>query len=455
MARQTLISLLATQGRWAELQAAISSQLATEPQTLGQSLLRLNRLFARTSDKAALRGVLDTITTAHLELPEAHYLRALAAQEMRDLPAARDAIRQALAIKPDWEAAGLFRVQLIEDRAEAMAALQTFIEANPQATEARHAYARALVADKRYAEARREFDRLLEQTTADPARHAEILFATAVLSLQLNDADQAEKHLLHLLELGHAETDKIHYYLGQIADERKQWDAALQWFNQVEPGEHYLPARLQAAHVLAKQGQLAEARRYLALSDVAPEERPRLIMGEAQLLRETSQLTEAYEVLTAGLKAHTDHSELLYELALLAEKLGRLEEMEARLRQLLALRPDHAHALNALGYSLADRKLQLDEARELIGRALELAPNDPFILDSQGWVMFRLGDLPTALETLRKAFATRPDPEIAAHLGEVLWVSGLKDEARQIWQQAQREHPDNTVLTETIQRLQH
>jgi tetratricopeptide (TPR) repeat protein len=276
----------------------------------------------------------------------------------------------------------------------------------------------------------------------------------AVLSLQLGDTGSAETQLRKLVEIDHAEANKARYYLGQIAEEAKRWPEALAWFDAVGPCEHYLPARLHSANILAKQGKLDEARRHLAASDAAnPRERVQLLIGEAQLLREAGRLTDAHAVLVSALAQQPDQPELIYETALLAEKLGRPDELETRLRHLISLRPDHAHAYNALGYSLADRNQRLPEARELIERALALAPNDPFILDSKGWVLFRQGEAQAALDVLKQAFGQRPDPEIAAHMGEVLWTLGRQTEARELWEKIRREHPASEVLTETIKRF--
>jgi tetratricopeptide (TPR) repeat protein len=455
-ARQTLISLLAAQGRYDELLSVVTVMLSVEPQNVGHNLLRLSRLLARGGDRQAIRMLVDTVTDPYLQLPEAHYARALAAFEARDMAAANRAIVRALDLKPDWEAAILFRVQLIENRTEALAVLGAFIAVNPQAREVRLVYARALVGEKRYAEARREFAVLLEQGANEPEKNGDVIFAVAVLSLQLNDAAQAEKQLHRLVDIGHAEADKARFYLGQIAEEGKRWDEALQWFAQVGHGEHYLTARLHAASVLAKQDKLDLARRQLSEAEAAtPKERVQLLIGEAQILREAGRIPEAHAVLVAGLVQQPDQPELLYEIALLAEKMGRTDELEARLRRLIELRPDHAHALNALGYSLAERNVRLGEARELIERALQLAPNDPFILDSKGWVLFRQGEAQAALDVLNTAFGIRPDPEIAAHIGEVLWSIGRQAEARQAWEKAQRDNPASETLADTIKRFQH
>lgn len=453
-ARQALIGLLAAVGQFDELRTTLPPLLAAEPQFLSRNLLHLNRLFSRGGDRKAVREIIDNVTAPHLNLPEAHYARAQAAFEARDLPAARASIREALELRPSWEAAALFRAQLTEDRAEALTTLGIFLAANPQARDARLAYARALAGEKRYADARREFRILLDQSAADPAKSGDVVFAVAVLSLQLNDTQDAEKHLRRLVEIGHAEADKARFYLGQIAEDGKRWDEALKWFGEVRRGEHYLTARLHAANVMAQQGKLDAARERLRTTETAnPRERSQVLIGESQLLREAGRVADAHATLTAALEQQPDQTELIYEVALLAEKLGRVDELESRLRRLLEIKPDHAHALNALGFSLADRNIRLDEARKLIEQALELAPNDAFILDSKGWVLFRQGDAQAALDVLTRAFGIRADPEIAAHIGEVLWSLGRKDEARQTWDKARKEHPGNEALAETIKRL--
>ncbi|MBS3935384.1 MAG: tetratricopeptide repeat protein [Sulfuritalea sp.] len=453
-ARQAVIGLMATLGRFEELRDLLPPLLAAEPRFLARNLLHLNRFFVRVGDRRAVQAVVDAVTAPYLGMPEAHFARAHAAFDAREIPAARTAINRALELRPSWEAAALLRAQLTEDRAEAIMALGIFLAANPGAREARLAYARALAGERRYAEARREFRALLDPLPADPARAGDLIFALALLSLQLDDAQDAERQLRRLVELGHAQADKARFYLGRIAADGKRLDEALQWFGAVGRGEHYLDARLGAASLLARQGRLDAAREHLRVTETAnPQERARLLLGEAQLLREAGRHADAHAALSAALVHQPDQPELLYEVALLAERIGRFDELESRLRRLLELKPDHAHALNALGYSLADRNIRLDEARDLIERALALAPDDPYILDSKGWVLYRQGQLQAAYEFLRRAFGLRPDAEIAAHLGEVLWKLGRKDEARQVWDKALKESPANEVLAETIGRF--
>jgi tetratricopeptide (TPR) repeat protein len=199
---------------------------------------------------------------------------------------------------------------------------------------------------------------------------------------------------------------------------------------------------------------MAEARRHLqAAAREAPAERARYAIIESQLLRDADRNQDAFDVLDEALRAEPENLELLYDSALVAERIGRLEVMEGRLRKLIALKPDHAHAYNALGYSLADRKLRLDEAEALVRKGLALTPDDPFILDSLGWVLYRRGNLDGALEQLQKAFGLRADPEIAAHLGEVLWMLGRRDEAARVWKDAAKANPDSSVLSDVIKKF--
>jgi tetratricopeptide (TPR) repeat protein len=449
-ARQMMTSLLAGANRSQELSDHLSSQLAATGADVSGLLLQLHRVLARHPDKQAAQGLVNKVTEPYLGLAEAHFARAQAAHDVRDLALATRELDQALALRPDWEQAALGRAQLTGNTPETVEFLGRFVAANPQAQDARLAYARGLVGEKRFDEARREFQRLL----ADNQNNGDVLFAVAVLSLQLNDFDEAEKQLRRLVATNHGEINNARLYLGQIAEERKRSEEALDWYGQVTAGGQYLPARMRMAQILSHQKKLAEARRVLQESAATnPAERGQLVIAEAQLLREVGRFDEAYAVLADALAAYPDQPELLYETALMAEKVGKIELVERHLRRLIVLKPDHAHAYNALGYSLADRNERLDEAQQLIDQAVQLAPEDPFILDSKGWVLFRRGNAGGALDVLKKAFTLRADPEIAAHLGEVLWALGRQDEARKTWNDAMKTSPGNEVLVGTVRKF--
>jgi tetratricopeptide (TPR) repeat protein len=270
----------------------------------------------------------------------------------------------------------------------------------------------------------------------------------------MQDFDTAEAQLQKLLAANPKDPDLLRYYLGRIADARGRLPEALKWYRSVEAGEQLIPSQLAEAGVLAREGKVNEAR--AALRRIVPDslnQRVQLILTEAQVLRDAKDFQGAYDVIGEALAKSPDTPDLLYDQALLAERLGKFDVVEKNLTRVIEIRPDHAHALNALGYTLADRNQRLDEAYKRIDSALKLSPDDPYILDSMGWVFFRMGQTDRAIETLQRAWALKPDAEIGAHLGEVLWVSGRQDEARRIWDAALKLGPDNEALLGTVKRL--
>jgi tetratricopeptide (TPR) repeat protein len=449
-ARQMLTGLLAATNKSDELSEHLTKELTAAGKDVGPLLMQLNRFLARNPDKQAAQRLVNTLTEPYLALSEAHFARSQAAHNARDQATALGELDRALELRPDWEQAALLRSQMTTDAAEATKFLGRFIAANPRAHDARVAYARSLVNEKRFADARQEFRALL----AEKPGNGDLVYAVGVLSLQVSDFDEAERQFSQLAGMNHAEVNNARLYLGQIAEDRKQWVEAIRRYSEVTAGGQYLPARMRLAKVHAAQGDMQSARRVLqesAATDVP--ERAQLLIGEAQLLREANRHDEAYGVLAEGLSAYPDQPELLYEAGLMAEKVGKLDVLERNLRRLIEIKPNHAHAYNALGYSLADRNERLDEAQRLIDKALELAPVDPFILDSKGWVLFRRGDAAGALDVLNKAFSLRADPEIAAHLGEVLWALGRRSEAEKTWSEAMKAHPGNEALVGTIKKF--
>jgi predicted Zn-dependent protease len=234
----------------------------------------------------------------------------------------------------------------------------------------------------------------------------------------------------------------------------KQPEVAAIQYAEVKAGNYLVPARARQAALLAQAGKLEEALALLAFTQAENDaQKVRLIEAQSELLRDSKQLEAAYQMLTEGLKRFPDSSNLLYDRAMVAEKLDKLDVLEADLRRVIALRPDDAQAYNALGYTLADRTNRLAEATTLLDKALSLAPDDPFVLDSVGWAQYRAGNLARAQEYLERAYRLRPDPEIAAHLGEVMWARGQRIEAGKLWQTSLQTHPQNEILLETLNRL--
>ena len=242
--------------------------------------------------------------------------------------------------------------------------------------------------------------------------------------------------------------------LAQAAEQQGDYKRAESWLARVDNPQRALEVQQRRASLLARQGKMAEARALIQqLPEKDAESARSKLLAEVQLLRDAKMWQAASDVLAKGSERYPSDIDLIYERSMLAEKLGKLDQMEALLRRVIELKPDHQHAYNALGYSLAERSIRLPEAKQLIQRALELAPGDPFITDSLGWVEYRLGNTEEALRLLRSAYQMRPDTEIGAHLGEVLWVTGRTEEARRIWREARSRDAANDVLRETLARL--
>lgn len=452
-AQQLTSGALASSARIDDLRTHLAEALARQGDAIGPALMGLNRGLARIPDKPLIRRLVTELTEPYLTHPEAWFARANAAFVAGDGPAASEALDGALRLRPDWEPAVVLKAQFEQEASPGagIRTLQAYLEHHPEAREPRITLARLLVAAKQFAPAREQFEQVLKRAPDDQ----DAIHAAGLLSMQLGDGAAAEAHFRRLLDLGFAEADSIRTYLGQIAEDAKRYDDAIGWYKSVAPGSRFAAAQVRVAQVLVARGRMPEARQHLqALArDAAPAERHPFVLAEAQILREAGRNEEAFSVLDEALRQAPDDVELLYESALMAERIGRPEVMEGRLRKLMAIKPDHAHAYNALGYSLVDRNLRLDEAENLIRKGLELAPDDAFILDSLGWALYRRGDLNGALAQLQRAFDLRADPEIAAHLGEVLWMMGRRDEAARTWKDAAKANPDNTVLADVIKKF--
>ena len=452
-ARQTESTLLVLANRIDDLVPQLSKLLEQDKANLPANLMHLNRVLGGNSDKKAVQKLVDRLATPYTNVPEAHFAMGQAAANADDPMRAQSEFARALQLRPGWETAALARAQMLARQSPASAtdSLREFLVTYPDAREVRLTLARLLISERKFDEAKVEFDRLLKDRADDP----EIVYPLAMLALQQGDTATGRVLLDKLLNSSFPDKSSIHYFLGQLDEEEKKPDAALDHFRQVTTGDQYISARARAAQILLQQGKPDEARELLhATKGGNAAQQARLAIAEAQLLREAGKKDEGYAVLTAALAKHPDDPELIYETALTAERQGQPEVMEKHLRHLLTLKPDHAHALNALGYSLAERNIRLDEANELITRALALAPDDPFIMDSMGWVQFRQGKLAEALKTLEKAYALRADPEIAAHLGEVLWTLGRKEEATRLLSEAATKSPDNDVLAAALKKFQ-
>ena len=451
-ARQVIATLLVNQAQLADALPHLERWVAAAKPNVGPAFLQISSLLARHKDKKAVSELMQTLAGPYSDVPEARLAVAQAAWNADESELSLTESRAALGLRPDWEIAALFQAQVLQRRSnsEALAYLADYLKQYPQSKDVRLNYARLLVNEKDFNEARKQFEVLL----ADFPNNADVTMAVALLAMQANDYDAAEAQFRRALELNYKDPDAVRLYLGQVNEERKRYDEALKWYETIGPGEQYISAQARYAGVLAKQGRLADARKHLQqVSAENNQQRVQLIQAEAQLLREAAAYQDAFDLLGRALEKLPDHPDLLYDHAMAAEKVNRFDVLESNLRKLIQIRPDHAHAYNALGYTMADRSERLSEARELIETALKLAPGDPFIMDSMGWVLYRQGRNKEGLSYLQRAYALRPDPEIAAHLGEVLWAEGQREQAQKIWSEVLKEHPKNELLRNTVKRF--
>ena len=423
---------------------------------VGDVFMQLNRHFAQHSDTRAVLTLVRDVARPYPKTPEAHYAVALAAfaagDDMATASEASDEIDRALALRPDWERAALLKAEILGRKSDASAIewLEKFIATQPAAKSATGALAQRYVERKRFTEARALMQKLWDR---EPESR-DLEFAVAAVALQMKDYAEAERLLRDLKSVNYGEPGAVDLYLAQIAEDTKQYAKAIEAYRAVTEGDRGWLAKLRIGAMYGKLGRVDEAQRWLAdLPAVTKEQKVQVRQAEAQVLRDTGDDTGAYRVLSKGLEDHPDTPDLIYDLAMVAEKLDKVDEAEARLKRLVELKPDDAQALNALGYTIVDRTARVDEGLALIERAHQLSPKDPFILDSLGWAFYRLGKLDEAERYLRAALEGRPDAEIAAHLGEVLWRKGERDQARAIWKAQLDSNPDNAVLKETVQRL--
>jgi tetratricopeptide (TPR) repeat protein len=459
-ATQYFVGMVVTSDNIADVEPIFVERLKEAPaDKRGVLLFQIQQLLGRAKDKDAANAMLERVIAPYNDTFEAHIVRAQAALARDDREAAQRAAQAALSVKPDSEIAVLMMAQVIGDDAKIAPMLDAFLKTHPEAREVRAAHARVLVNQKQYPQARAQFEALLKGRPDDAGN----LYALGVLATQMNDAKAAEGYFTRFVEvLGRNPDDerdptRALLILAQIAEERGDAPGALAWLDKVPGGtdpQLLFSAQLRRAQLMARQGDLAGGRKLLAgLKPIEPAQQAQVAVAEVQLLRDAGRLLEAYSLMEAAAKRFPKNPDLLYDFALLAEKIGRVEVMEKLLREVMALAPDNHHAYNALGYSLAERNVRLQEAYTLIARALEMAPGDPFIMDSMGWVQYRLGKLDEAEKYLRNAYALRRDPEIAVHLGEVLFQKGQQAAAQELWREARAKDPQNDTLRSTLARL--
>lgn len=438
-----------------DVQSAIPhiKKLLSKDKMRAKGFLYINDLLSTQKDKKAIYGIVKELAQPYPKSAEAHFALARAAWIAEEKEAAKNALITVNELRPDWEPGAQMQGQVLasESPDEAVAFFKGYLNQHPDAHNVRMSYAKLLVSLKRHKEAKPEFIKLSESANGNPETSAVV----GLLSLEANEFDMAEKYLQQALDNGFHDQEQLFIYMGRTA-ERKNNDAkALEWYDQVPANNtHYLEAKFSAANIIARTKNLDAAISMLDnLKELTVEQRLAVAQAEAGMLAQEKRHQEAYDLIEKTVNTVPNTPQLIYDFAMAAERIGKLDVMETELRKVIQLQPDYAAAYNALGYSFADRNINLTEAKTLIETALKLAPDDHFIMDSLGWVEYRLGNYAIAIELLRKAHAIQADPEISAHLGEVLWKQGLQEEAKKIWENALKKFPENNTLVSTTKKF--
>jgi tetratricopeptide (TPR) repeat protein len=469
-ANRYVLQILIALNRIADTAAPLQTEIKLAPEAERSAVLSsLPRIYARVEDKKLASKVVEEALGAYLGNPASASAAWTSVGRMRlaaaDNAGALEAAKRGLAAPSpaDSRIDGplMIALEVMDPKLpEAEALVRKYLENNPKAVpEIRMGYARALIDAQRYAEASAQ----LQIVTREKPDYPEAWLVLGSLQLQENQLAAAHTSLeryvvLAQLQAPQEESNRglaqAYLSLSQLAEKRKDYAAAENWLNKIENTSVLAMAQTRRASILASQGKLEQGRQLIRqLPEKEPGDARLKLNAEVSLLRDFKQYPLARDLLAQALLKTPDDSELLYDQAMVVEKLGSLDEMERLLRQVIKLKPDYHHAYNALGYSLADRSIRLPEAKALIQKAVEFAPADPFIKDSLGWVEFRMGNKAEAAQIFEAAYKAKPDAEIAAHFGEVLWSLGQRERAVAIWKEARLVNPDNETLLETLKRL--
>jgi len=470
-ANRYVLQILIGLNRISETPDAIERELATlAPKERAAAMGQLPRYFVRATDRKQVAATVERALARDLtnRITGASAWAAVGVLRLQsgDANGALEAARRGAALDSKSQEPILLGIALLDSKMPDAEAIVIQYLAHTPSTEVRMGYTRSLLNAQRFSDAYTQMQIL----NTEKPNYAEAWLVRGSLELQDKKPALAEKSLNTYVALTQPAPEssapagsvrglmQAYFLLAQIAEQERRLDDAVAYLAPIEQlnenAQDGMRLVFRQAAILAKRGKLEEARALIrALPEPQPDDARAKMNAELQLLRENKQYATAYQLLGDAIARAPKDYDLLFEQSILAEKLGKLGEMEQLLRQVISGRPDHHQAYNALGYSLADRNIRLVEARALIVKSLEYAPNDPFITDSLAWVEYRLGNSAEALRLLQGAYAARPDAEIAAHLGEVLWVTGQRDQARAMWQEGLALNPENETLLETIRRM--
>ena len=451
-ARQVAIALFVQEGQEKAALEQMRAVLAISRATGEDGYLQIVAALSKAQDHGLALSLMRRITAAHDDDPRAGYAVALMALMWRDFPVAEREISAVLERHPGWSRGYVLKSRVYRAQGQRKAAREVLEEALGRMPDDRllnEALARQLVEDEEYERAYRQFQKVQRLRPED----ADVLYSLGVLAMQLGKPEEAGRYFKRLQAMG-KHRNGVAYYLGRIEQQQGRTEQAVAWYKKVTGGEFKYDSQVRIAQTLAEAGRLQAAREWFqGLRIQMPEKSVQLFLLEADLVQKYGTPEQVLALYDKALRAHPGSEDLLYSRGLYAVGIGRLDLMERDMRAIIARNPESVDALNALGYTLADQTDRLQEALALISRALALKPSSAAVLDSMGWVQYRLGNHRQALAYLRKALKLQPDGEIAAHLGEVLWVTGRREEARKVWDQALERDPGNRHVEETMQRL--
>ena len=451
-ARQVLAALLVRTGKTEEAARHFEYVLKNGEHNERQSFLLITSLLSKEKDKEAAFAVMEKLIENRKNNPNALFAYSQLAFLVGHLDDAAKMIKKVIKLQPDWTEAYILQSNVFVRqgyKAHAIEVLRQTVEEYSSNTKLRMFYARNLVDAKQFGAAAKQFTVL----TDDEKHQHEARYALGLLTLQMNKPKEAEEHFIKLLE------DKMRiyesqYYLAQSYELQNELDKAIHAYKKVNDNQYGFESELRIALLLAKQGHIKDARRRLQnMSPDSLDKELRVYLTEGEILNSVKQYKEAVKLYTEALQQLTDNNRLLYARALTAEKIGQVDLAVSDLASIVKREPENAQALNALGYTLIDKTKQLERGLGYIKKALKLEPEDPAIHDSMGWAYYRLGQYDEALKYLRLAFEKLKDAEVAAHLGEVLWVAGKREEAKEIWNSALEQAPNDDLLLNVIQKF--
>lgn len=430
----------------------LNALLSTDPAGFDKTVLELASVMQRDGKSDFVYEVLDALVEKNPDQAVVYFVQSLLAMEMKNIALAEKKVQQALSIQPGWDKALIFQAQIAVfsgDLNKAKILLRDAVLKYPENEKFKKLLAQVLIKATEYEAAGEVYQGLV---MADP-KDAESQISLGLVHLQLNRDEKAEDVFKRLLDQPGWQ-NQASFYLGKIEEKREHTQKALAWFDKVAEGPFVFDSALSAVSLLVKDKKFDEANIRLNLLSIQfPKQKVRIVLMQAGLYGQQEQYEKAFKLLSDALADQPDQKELLYTRALMAERLNKLDVLEADLKKILAKYPDDAEALNALGYSLLDNADRYADAEKYLQHALKLQPNEAVIMDSFGWLQFKQGKLEQALSYLQQAYARQQENEIAAHLAEVLWALGRKDEAKKIFSEAIKKAPADEYLLDFKKRI--